>query len=183
MRSRGLEVPGRRAISFFRNRAKSHFLLRDLDKKDTAILKGLAISAIVFHNFFHVIGTVRENEFTFDPARFGVFLQAVVHPSTAIQSLFAFYGHLGVQIFIFLSAYGLAKSHWNDPASWSSFMWSRVKKLYPMFGLVVLFWAVLAAIYVGPIWVIRDAGPGLLFMLAGISNILPGLGLPPVGPW
>ena len=143
----------------------------------------MAISAIVFHNFFHVIGTVRENEFSFNPARFAVFLHAVVHPSMAIQSFFAFYGHFGVQIFIFLSAYGLAKSHWNDPASWSCLMWSRVKKLYPMFGLVVLFWAVLAAIYVGPIWVVRDAGPELLFMLAGISNILPGLGLPPVGPW
>lgn len=127
------------AIPFLRNSAGRYFLLEDLDKKDTAILKGLAISAIVFHNFFHVIGRVRENEFTFDSARFAVFLHAVVHPSTAIQSLFAFYGHLGIQVFIFLSAYGLARSHWNDPASWSSFMWSRVKKLYPMFGLVVLF--------------------------------------------
>jgi hypothetical protein len=62
-------------------------------------------------------------------------------------------------------------------------MWSRVKKLYPMFGLVILFWAALTAIHVGPIWVIREAGPYLLFMLAGISNILPGLGLPPIGPW
>jgi len=52
-----------------------------------------------------------------------------------------------------------------------------------MFGLAVLFWAVLAAIEVGPIWVIQDAAPGLLLMLAGISNIVPGLGLPPVGPW
>lgn len=158
-------------------------MLSDLDEKDTAILKGLAISAIVFHNFFHVIGPVRENEFTFDPARFPIFLKTVVHPSMAIQALFSFYGHFGVQIFIFLSAYGLARSHWNNPASWSSFMGSRAKKLYPMFGLVVLFWAVLAAMQVGPVWVIRDAGPGLLFMLAGVSNMLPGLGLPPVGPW
>ncbi len=177
-------MPSRRASPSLRNSARPYFLPKDdLDKKDTAILKGLAISAIVFHNFFHAVGTVRENEFTFDPARFAVFLHAVAQPSTAIQSLFAFYGHLGVQVFIFLSAYGLAKSHWSDSASWSSFMWSRVKKLYPMFGLVVLFWAVLAAIHIGPIWVIRDAGPGLLFMLVGISNILPGLGLPPVGPW
>jgi peptidoglycan/LPS O-acetylase OafA/YrhL len=165
------------------NSANSHFLLWDLDQKDTAILKGLAISAIVFHNFFHIIGPVRENEFTFDPARFPVFLHAVVNPSTAIQSFFAFFGHLGVQVFIFLSAYGLARSHWNDPASWFSFMWSRIRKLYPMFGLVVLFWAVLTAFHVGPVWVIRDTGPQLFFMLAGISNILPGFGLPPVGPW
>lgn len=183
MRLSRLEVLSRRADPFSQNCAMSRLLLSDLDKKDTAILKGLAISAIVFHNFFHVVGPVHENEFSFDPARFPVFLQTVVHPSMAIQSLFAFYGHFGVQVFIFLSAYGLAKSHWNDSASWSFFIWSRVMKLYPMFGLVVLFWAVLAAMHMGPIWVIRDAGPGLLFMLAGISNILPGLGLPPVGPW
>jgi peptidoglycan/LPS O-acetylase OafA/YrhL len=183
MKLRRSEVPGRGAIPQLQNGATSQFLLGDLDKKDTAILKGLAIFAIVFHNFFHVIGPVHENEFSFDPARFPVFLQTVAHPSLAIQSLFAFYGHLGVQVFIFLSAYGLAKSHWNDSASWSSFMWSRAKKLYPMFGLAVLFWAVLAAIHVGPIWVIRNTGPGLLLMLAGVSNILPGLGLPIVGPW
>lgn len=171
------------AIESLRECAKSRFFLGDLDKKDTAILKGLAISAIVFHNFFHVIGPVHENEFSFDPARFPVFLHAVVHPSTAIQSFFAFYGHFGVQVFMFLSAYGLAKTHWDDAGSWSTFMWSRVKKLYPMFLLVVVFWALLAAMHVGPEWVIRDAGPKLLFMLAGISNILPGLGLPPVGPW
>lgn len=174
---------GLSAVASLRDTAKSRFLLGDLDKKDTAILKGLAISAIVFHNFFHVIGPVHENEFDFDPARFPVFLQTVVHPSAAIQSFFAFYGHFGVQIFIFLAAYGLAKSHWDDANSWITFMWSRVKKLYPMFGLVIFFWALLAAMQVGPLWVIRDAGPKLLFMLAGISNILPGLELPPIGPW
>jgi len=158
-------------------------LLRELDKKDTAILKGLAIAAIVFHNFFHVLGPVSENEFTFDSARFTVFLQNVVHPSTAIQALFSFFGHYGVQIFIFLSAYGLAKTHWDDSEPWSSFMWSRVKKLYPMFLLVIFLWSVLAAVQVGPLWVIKDAVPGLALMLAGVSTLLPGSTLPVVGPW
>jgi peptidoglycan/LPS O-acetylase OafA/YrhL len=157
-------------------------VLINLDKKDTAILKGLAISAIVFHNFFHVLSPVHENEFTFDPQRFPVFLQNVIHPATAIQALFSFYGHYGVQIFIFLTAYGLAKTHWDDSESWSSFMWSRIKKFYPMFLLVVMFWAILASIQMGPGWVICDAGPGLIFTLAGISNLMPG-SLPIVGPW
>ncbi|WP_348263538.1 acyltransferase [Telmatobacter sp. DSM 110680] len=183
MEQRTLPMRGFSAVASLRDAARSRFFLIDLDKKDTAILKGLAIVAIVFHNFFHVIGPVRENEFNFDPARFPIFLQTVIHPSMAIQSLFAFYGHFGVQVFIFLSAYGLAKSHWSDANSWSEFMWCRVKKLYPMFGLVVFFWALLAAMHLGPIWVIKDAGPKLLLMLAGVSNILPGLGLPPIGPW
>lgn len=161
----------------------SRLRLDTLDRKDTTILKALAILAIVFHNFFHTIVKVHENEFDFRPERFGAFLQTVVHPSLAIQALLSFYGHYGVQVFIFLSAYGLAKTHWDDPSSWHSFMWSRVKKLYPMFTLVILFWAALAAIHFGTLWVIRDASPHLLLMLLGVSNIVPNLGLPPVGPW
>ena len=91
----------------------SHLRLDTLDNKDTTILKALAILAIVFHNFFHVAVNVHENEFDFRPERFGVFLQAAVHPSLTIQALFAFYGHYGVQIFMFLSAYGLARTHWG----------------------------------------------------------------------
>jgi peptidoglycan/LPS O-acetylase OafA/YrhL len=179
----GLRRLGHSTASLQQNAANACFSLRDLDKKDTAILKGLAIFAIVFHNFFHVIGLVRENEFTFDSARFSVFLHTVVHPSMAIQALFSFYGHFGVQVFIFLSAYGLAKSHWDETSAWSSFMGSRVKKLYPMFGLAILFWAGLAAIQMGPVSVILESGPGLLLTLAGVSNFVPGMGLPVVGPW
>jgi len=158
-------------------------LLRDLDKRDTTVLKGLAISAIVFHNFFHVLGPVHENEFSFNPARFSVFVQNVVNPSTTIQSLFAFFGHFGVQVFIFLSAYGLAKAHWDDQESWSSFMRSRIRKLYPMFGLVLLFWMLLAAMHVGFFQLIRSTGVGILLTFAGVSNLVPGQGLPVVGPW
>lgn len=158
-------------------------MLIELDKKDTAILKGLAICGIVFHNFFHILGPVQENEFIFDPAHFPIFLQNVFHPSTAIQALFSFYGHYGIQVFIFLSAYGLAKSHWNDTSSWPSFMWSRIKKFYPMFGLVILFWVALAAIELGPLTVLRVHIPGLILMLAGVSNLLPGVDLPVIGPW
>jgi len=158
-------------------------VLRELDNRDSAILKALAISAIVFHNFFHVLGPVHENEFTFDSSRFPIFLATVVHPSTTIQALFAFFGHYGVQIFIFLSAYGLAKTHWNDTETWSAFMLSRVKKLYPMFILVMVFWALLAACHVGPLWVIENAIPRLFLVLTGVSTLLPGQTFPIVGPW
>jgi peptidoglycan/LPS O-acetylase OafA/YrhL len=175
--------PLRRTLSVAQTLSTSQLRLDTLDKKDTAILKALAILAIVFHNFFHVIGNVHENEFNFDPSRFGVFLQTVVHPSLTIQALFAFYGHFGVQIFIFLSAYGLAKTHWDDTSPWHSFMASRVKKLYPMFILVVVFWASLVLIHFGTFAPLRIEAPGLILMFAGVSNIAPGLGLPPIGPW
>ena len=161
------------------------FRLDQLDKKDTTILKGLAILAILFHNFFHVIPEVHvhENEFDFDSARFPEFLHAVVHPSLTIQALFSFFGHYGVQVFIFLSAYGLAKSHWNDGSSWTSFMWSRIKKFYPMFAAAVVLWAMLVTFSQGTSWFVHDAGPELLMMFAGLTSIIPGMGLPPIGPW
>ncbi|HEY3707185.1 MAG TPA: hypothetical protein VGL22_19145, partial [Terracidiphilus sp.] len=81
--------------------------LSGLDHCDTAVLKGLAILAIVFHNFFHLISPVRQNEFVFHPGLFAVFLQTVRQPSLAIQAFFSFFGHFGVAVFIFLSAYGL----------------------------------------------------------------------------
>jgi hypothetical protein len=156
--------------------------LQDLDPKDTAILKALAITGIILHNFFHLIGPTHQNEFTFDGARFPLFIQTMLRPQLALQAFFTFFGHFGVQVFIFLSAYGLAKSHWDDDSSWAGFMWSRVKKLYPDIGLVVLPWVIINCILAGPGWFIHVLGLQTLLLILGVSTIL-GFGLPVVGPW
>ena len=158
-------------------------MLRDLDKTDTTVLKGIAISAIVLHNYFHFIGPVHQNEFTFRPDRFWVFVAQVRHPSLAIQAFFSFFGHFGVQVFIFLSAYGLARSYWDSKATWTTFMAGRVKKLYPAFGLVLIPWVIASSLTLGPLVFFKQSGAKLILMLAGVSTILPGYGLPPVGPW
>ena len=159
-------------------------MLRCLDRRDTLVMKAIAISAIVFHNYFHVICySVRENEFDFDSARFWLLSKAMTDPIMAIQGLFSFFGHFGVQVFIFLSAYGLAKSHWDCSEHWDQFVWSRVQKLYPIFGLVILPWFIYQAVHSGSITAPASKGLELLFMGIGISSLLPGYGLPPVGPW
>jgi peptidoglycan/LPS O-acetylase OafA/YrhL len=158
------------------------FTLRDLDVKDTTILKGLSIIAIVLHNFFHVLGPTHQNEFTFQSSRFPLFLHVVLQPSLAIQALFTFFGHFGVQIFIFLSAYGLAKSHWDDQSSWPAFMWGRIKKLYPVILLVVLPWFIFTSMDVGAAETWHQFGPEFVCMLLGISTLM-GFALPLVGPW
>jgi peptidoglycan/LPS O-acetylase OafA/YrhL len=157
-------------------------LKRSLDIQDTAILKALAIIAIVFHNFFHEVSPARQNEFTFDPARLGVFFRAAAHPSLAIQAFFSFFGHFGVQIFIFLSAYGLSRSHWGDRAPWASFMSGRIRKLYPQFGLVIIPWFIVMAVHARSLAVIARMGFNLAFLLLGLFPIH-GYGIPPVGPW
>jgi peptidoglycan/LPS O-acetylase OafA/YrhL len=146
-------------------------------------LKGVAISAIVFHNYFHVISPVGTNEFVFDAASFRMLLKTLDNPVRAIEGIFSFFGYFGVGIFVFLSAYGLAKSYWNDPAPWAHFLWGRIGKLYPVFGLVILPWFVLVAVQLGPLQALSTVGVKLFWMLTGVSNLLPGYGLPPIGPW
>lgn len=155
----------------------------ELDTLDTTVLKGLAISAIVLHNFFHAVSPARENEFEFHPGGFAVFLHTLSHPSLALQAIFSFFGYLGVPIFIFLSAYGLSKSHWDDPASWSRFMASRIRKLFPFFGLIILPWTLVVAFQMGFQPFVRSVLPRIALMFTGLGPLVPGLGLPPVGPW
>ncbi len=155
----------------------------DLNKRDTLVLRGIAISAIVLHNFYHFLSPVRQNEFAFHPWRFWMFLKSLHDPILAIEGFFSFFGHYGVEVFVFLSAYGLAKSHWDDSGSWGRFLWGRIRKLYPVFGLVVLSWLILAVVQEGPMQALRAEGAKLFWMLAGVSDLLPGYGLPPVGPW
>ena len=157
-----------------------------LDLEDTLVLKGIGILAIVLHNYFHLLIPVHENEFSYDPARLAAFLQAMRDPRLAVQALFSYWGHYGVQIFMFLSAYGLATRYWDQPLGWAKFMWSRVKKIYPTFFLAVLLWAVFIAAMVsilGPATPVKEDAAALLLTFLGVENLAPGFGLPPVGPW
>ncbi len=153
----------------------------ELDSRDSRILKGLAIAAIVFHNFFHLVNPAREDEFSFDPARFQLFLHEVGHPTLTIQTMFSFWGHYGVQIFVFLSAYGLAKSHWHDAEPWEHFLMGRIKKLYPVFGLVIVPWMITQCILVGRLRFTTHIAPELALMGLGASTLF-GVAVP-IGPW
>lgn len=157
--------------------------LAALDVRDTTILKGLAISAIVLHNFFHAVSPARENEFVFHPGGLAVFLATVRQPALAIQALFSFFGYLGVPVFIFLSAYGLSKSHWNERVGWAQFMAGRIRKLFPIFGLVVLPWTIVDIVQKGLHPFLQNVLPQIALMLTGLTPWVPGVGLPPVGPW
>jgi peptidoglycan/LPS O-acetylase OafA/YrhL len=155
------------------------------DLRDTAALKTIGILAIVLHNYYHSLPhAVIENEFGFVPAHFPRFLATVVDPRQTFQTLFSYLGHFGVQVFIFLSAYGLALKYWQTP-SWAGFVWSRIRKLYPMFFLAVALWLLLRLIEYGTgfpafLW---DQTDDLVLTTLAIINLVPGYGLPPVGPW
>jgi peptidoglycan/LPS O-acetylase OafA/YrhL len=157
-----------------------------LDLRDTAVLKAVGILAIVLHNFYHRLpATPRENEFDFDPDRFQQFLSSVTHPQLAIQSFFSAFGHFGVQLFIFLSAYGLALKYWSIPG-WGGFVWSRIKKIYPTYFLALALWLAVNFVETGlagfPEF-LRRTGDSLVLTTLALIDLIPGYHLPPVGPW
>jgi peptidoglycan/LPS O-acetylase OafA/YrhL len=152
------------------------------DLRDTSALKAIGILAIVLHNFYHKLPyAVGENEFGFTPGRFERFLNAVTDYHESLQALFSYFGHLGVQLFIFLSAYGLALKYWTVPA-WGGFFRGRISKIYPMYFLALGLWALLVVVKDGSSDLLTQADNLLLTSLA-VINLVPGYGLPPVGPW
>jgi peptidoglycan/LPS O-acetylase OafA/YrhL len=157
-----------------------------LDLRDTAVLKAVGIVAIVLHNFYHKLpATPKENEFDFNPDRFQHFLSAVTVPQQAFQSFLSAFGHFGVQLFIFLSAYGLAIKYWSI-SGWGPFVWSRIRKLYPSFFLALALWLALKLMDTGitgfPAF-LQKTGDDLVLTTVGLISLVPGYPLPPVGPW
>lgn len=158
----------------------------ELDTRDRLILKGLAILAISFHNYFHLLSGVQENEFTFNRQRFFNFLGALHQPSGIVQASSSFFGHYGVQIFVFLSAYGLAVRYWEQQPRWTTFVWGRIRKLYPTFLLAMALWALFVGLplgLMGPFEVLWRQSSVLLLTTLGIVNLVPGAHASPVGPW
>jgi peptidoglycan/LPS O-acetylase OafA/YrhL len=157
-----------------------------LDPRDATVLKGIGILAIVLHNYFHLLpSAATENEFNFNPERFRHFLAVAADPHQTIQALFAYFGHFGVQLFIFLSAYGLALKYWTVP-SWHRFVWSRIRKIYPTWFLVLGVYLLLKLVQDGPAHLaafLQRQGDELVLTTLGVITLLPGYRLPPVGPW
>ncbi len=155
------------------------------DLRDTCALKAVGITLIVLHNFFHSLpGAALENEFYFDPLHFPQFLAQVGDPRYTLQTLLSYLGHFGVQLFVFLSAYGLALKYWTPP-SWSKFVWGRITKIYPMFFLALGLWLLGRVIELRsgfPSFLLEN-GDELALTTLALINLVPGYGLPPVGPW
>ncbi len=158
-----------------------------LSKERSDIYKALAIILIVWHNFMHLLPGPYENEFSYHEGRFQLLLDLILSaPENSLQYLLSFFGHYGVQIFIFLSAYGLAKKYQHNAPVYRVFIWERLSKIYPAFIIVMLIWP-LSAFYsyglLGPIKVIYWNLDSILLKLTLLSNFVPGQSLTPVGPW
>ena len=85
-----------------------------LSKKDTTVLRGLAILSIILHNFIHLpqFGFTEQNESSFVVQRTQDFLAGLgLGFSHVLGDLFSFLGWVGVPVFVFLSGYGLVMKY------------------------------------------------------------------------
>jgi peptidoglycan/LPS O-acetylase OafA/YrhL len=91
----------------------------DLNKKECAALRGLAILAIVLHNYCHFFAfTIKENEYTFHSYYNHYFWNHVFHlNSDLFFDVFSFLGHYGVPVFLFISGYGLVTKYESQKTS------------------------------------------------------------------
>lgn len=105
--------------------------MKELSKDECIALRSLAILCIVIHNFAHWLpGAVHENEFAFSLQNSLQFYHSLLSSNIIIQ-LFSFWGHLGVPIFVFLSAYGLSVKYEGTSIIQSKeFLFTHYKKLF-----------------------------------------------------
>lgn len=101
-----------------------------LSEKECSALRGISILAICLHNFCHILpNTIKENEFSFDAHNNTLFFLRLLDYDF-FYSLFSYWGHLGVPIFVFLSGFGLSIKYGNDKSiSKKNFLLHHYRKL------------------------------------------------------
>lgn len=160
------------------------FKWQGISKIDTQLLKGGGILLIIFHNLFHAFHYWNiENEFDFKPERLAYFLNHFNDDLFSFTGLsFAYFGHYGVQIFIFLSAYGLYVSSRKKTEPYWGFIKNRIRKLYPTFVMAVLLFLVLHLIISGG-YNFQQLLLSVFLKLSFTSNFFPHESFQPCGPW
>lgn len=118
-----------------------------LTKEDTLVIKGIAIIAIVLHNYFHVFnGIVRENEFVYEPDSFMLLWSSLQDSFLYFMVNFiSMYGHYGVVAFFFVSGYGLAKKY-KDRELERGFILKNAIKLWKLFVPILIGFICLAIV-------------------------------------
>lgn len=121
-----------------------------LTRAECNALRGVAIIGIFLHNFCHWLpGIIRENEYLFNADNVGALQGVMASPDWNLPlHLLSFFGHYGVPMFLFLSAYGLVMKYEMRPGlsgfgrKGFKFLGSHFMKLFRMmiigFALFVL---------------------------------------------
>ncbi len=146
-----------------------------LTKNDTYFLKGIGILLIIFHNFFHQLQpTIGENEYSFSFDFFKNFIFSISSdPINIIRYFSSYFGHYGVQLFIFCSGYGLTILNYNKIINYKKFIIKRLLKLYPTFTIAIIILLVYQFIIFDFPFTIRTIA-SVIIRYTLIANLLPG---------
>ena len=175
-------------LQHIRNFFNKKFVFLDLTPEETTLYKGLAILMIIMHNFFHWLPPgIGENEQNFHISRVENYLKALGDPAYILQATFSFLGHYGVQVFLFLSAYGLTKKYAAANIRYLSYLKRRIIKIYPPFLFSILIWLVYIALAYGGIptavKTLLSNLDSLLYKLTFVANFIPRELYSVNGPW
>lgn len=132
-----------------------------LSRDECTVMRGMAILGIVLHNYAHWLGPiVKENEYQFFKHNIAQLGQVIANPDYLLPlHLLSFFGHYGVPIFLFLSAYGLEIKYsatsipmpmpsGRGPRVWP-FIWKHFMKLFRMMFVGFIIFTVVDAITPG----------------------------------
>lgn len=156
-----------------------------ISKRNTDLIKGIAILLIVLHNYYKWVNPISgQNEFDFafdNIMRAWIFLRA--NPFEIVHVFFDFLGHYGVQAFIFISAYGLTKSYHEKKPRTGRFLIHRFNKLYPSFMFAALLFILVKVLQEGSLLLGPETFKDLGIQLSLLANFIPGKAMVLNGPW
>ena len=158
--------------------------IQETSKQDTLIFKAIGILLIVFHNYFHwVAPNIEENEFFFSSDVIKSLFAGIMNtPSEMINLFFDCFGYYGVQVFIFISGVGLAVSMIKKPINYCPFMLQRLKKIYAMLIVAIVFFYI-SLIVLDGFFLTYDHWKSILWKFLLINTLLPDQALSINGPW
>ncbi len=159
-------------------------VVKTISKNDTLIFKGIGILLILLHNFFRWVNPITgESEFFYNnSAASNTIGHLIANPFSAINVLMNYFGHYGVQIFVFISAYGLTRSYGHEEIQGWRFVYNRWRKLYPSLLVAVFIYVLFQIIYYSKI-PFGDDLHHILIHLSLSATLLPNHGLALNGPW
>lgn len=144
-----------------------------LTRAECAALRGLAIIGIFLHNYCHWLGpVVKENEYTFSQHNVDWLTAVMASPDGLLPAhLVSFFGHYGVPVFLFLSAYGLelkyGRSLYAPTFRFVAYHW---KKLFSMMIVGFVSFTIVDAMTPGR-W--HYTLTQVVAQLAMVNNLLP----------
>lgn len=144
-----------------------------LTRAECAALRGLAIIGIFLHNYCHWLGpVVKENEYTFSQHNIDWLTAVMASPDGLLPAhLVSFFGHYGVPVFLFLSAYGLELKYGRTLyAPTFRFVAYHWKKLFSMMIVGFVSFTIVDAITPGR-W--HYTLTQVVAQLAMVNNLLP----------